>query len=73
MVNYFCKTCGTLMYRRGDRMPGVSILRLGTSTTSRSPRAFKPTFEIFTETRVGWASPAEGDKQSEQEGYAEDA
>jgi hypothetical protein len=33
----------------------------------------KPTFEIFTETRVGWASPAEGDKQSEQEGYAEDA
>jgi hypothetical protein len=29
MVSYFCKTCGTFMYRRGDRMPGVSILRLG--------------------------------------------
>lgn len=30
MTNWFCHTCGTLMYRVGDRFPGVKILRLGT-------------------------------------------
>jgi hypothetical protein len=30
MTNYFCQTCGTLMYRVGARFPGYSILRLGT-------------------------------------------
>ncbi|CZR63195.1 uncharacterized protein PAC_13091, partial [Phialocephala subalpina] len=30
MTNYFCSTCGTLMYRIGSGFPGVSILRIGT-------------------------------------------
>lgn len=30
MTNYFCSTCGTLMYRVGERFPGKSILRIGT-------------------------------------------
>lgn len=30
MTNYFCSTCGTLMYRVGARFPETSILRIGT-------------------------------------------
>lgn len=30
MTNYFCETCGTLMYCVAERFPGRSILRLGT-------------------------------------------
>ncbi|KAK9349564.1 Mss4-like protein, partial [Lipomyces doorenjongii] len=30
MTNYFCSTCGTLMYRVGSAFPGQSILRIGT-------------------------------------------
>jgi hypothetical protein len=74
MVNYFCKTCGTLMYRRGDSIPGLSILRLGTVDDFRlAEGVLKPRVEIFTETRVGWASPAEGAKQIENKGWSEDA
>jgi hypothetical protein len=30
MTNWFCQTCGTLLYRTSERIPGVKILRLGT-------------------------------------------
>jgi len=30
MTNWFCQTCGTLLYRIGEDFPGVKILRLGT-------------------------------------------
>ena len=29
MTNYFCSTCGTLIYRVGSALPGKSILRIG--------------------------------------------
>ncbi|KAG9745242.1 hypothetical protein KCU73_g7930, partial [Aureobasidium melanogenum] len=29
MTNYFCKDCGTLMYRRSSGFPGLSIPRVG--------------------------------------------
>lgn len=30
MTNYFCQTCGTLLYRVSEKNPGFKILRLGT-------------------------------------------
>jgi hypothetical protein len=30
MTNWFCQTCGTLLYRTGENFPGVKVLRLGT-------------------------------------------
>lgn len=30
MTNWFCHTCGTLMYRTSEKNPGLKILRLGT-------------------------------------------
>ncbi|CAK7234971.1 hypothetical protein SBRCBS47491_009131 [Sporothrix bragantina] len=64
MTNYFCSTCGTLMYRVGEAYPGVSILRLGTvdDFTLHETR-LKAQVEQFIEDRATWLTPVEGVKQ----------
>ncbi|PMD42700.1 hypothetical protein L207DRAFT_510922 [Hyaloscypha variabilis F] len=64
MTNYFCSTCGTLMYRVGIK--GASILRLGTvDDFNLHESKLKPKREIFVKDRVGWVSPIEGAEQFE--------
>ncbi|KAF2818452.1 hypothetical protein CC86DRAFT_337131 [Ophiobolus disseminans] len=68
MTNYFCQTCGTLMYRVGAKFPGYSILRLGTVDdfnlveSKMAPRA-----EQFVKDRAGWLDgvKVEGIERSE--------
>ena len=55
MTNYFCKTCGSLMYRVGAAWPGFSIMRIGSvDDFSLHETKLKPTMEQFTKHRVGW-------------------
>jgi hypothetical protein len=64
MTNYFCSTCGTLMYRVGT--PGVSILRLGTVDDFQLHETkLKPRFELFVKDRVCWLTAVEGVEQLE--------
>ncbi|KAK6957179.1 hypothetical protein Daesc_002465 [Daldinia eschscholtzii] len=66
MANYFCSTCGTLMYRVGEAFPGMSILRLGTIDDFHLHETkMRPTVEYFIESRVGWLKGVEGIKQVE--------
>jgi hypothetical protein len=66
MTNYFCSTCGTLMYRVSAGFPDYSILRIGTVDDFRLHETkLKPQVEQFTETRAGWLHGAEGVKQVE--------
>ncbi|KAF3003099.1 hypothetical protein E8E13_008071 [Curvularia kusanoi] len=66
MTNYFCKTCGTLMYRRGARFPGMTILRTGTvDDLSLAETKLRPQVEQFVERRVAWSKPIEGTAQAE--------
>lgn len=66
MTNYFCKTCGTLMYRIGAGFPGQSIMRIGTvDDFTLHDTKLKPRVELFCEDRVAWLSPAKGIKQAE--------
>ena len=61
MTNYFCSTCGTLMYRRGDRFPNMSVLRIGTvDDFSLFETKLKPGVEFFTKYRASWLPPIEG-------------
>ncbi|KAF7377236.1 Glutathione-dependent formaldehyde-activating, GFA [Mycena sanguinolenta] len=61
MTNYFCSTCGTLMYRVTSRFPGASNLRLGTVDDFHLHETkLKPKLEQFTENRVGWLHAVEG-------------
>ncbi|GKT48750.1 uncharacterized protein ColSpa_08931 [Colletotrichum spaethianum] len=61
MSNYFCATCGSLMYRISERMPGVSLLRLGTvDDFSLHETKLMPKTEIFTKDRVSWCKALEG-------------
>ncbi|KAJ6597665.1 Mss4-like protein [Mycena vulgaris] len=61
MTNYFCTTCGTLMYRVRADAPGESILRIGTvDDFSLHETKLKPRIEQFIEDRVGWLHGAEG-------------
>jgi hypothetical protein len=64
MTNYFCSTCGTLMYRVGTK--GASILRIGTVDDFHLHETkLKPRREIWVKDRVGWLSPIEGAEQFE--------
>lgn len=64
MTNYFCSTCGTLMYRVGT--PGASILRIGTVDDFHLHETkLKPRSERFVKDRVGWLSAVEGAEQFE--------
>ena len=66
MTNYFCSTCGTLMYRVGEAFPGCSILRIGTVDDFHLHETkLRPKREIYVKDRVTWLSPVEGAKQME--------
>ena len=66
MTNYFCSTCGTLMYRVSSGGPGQSILRIGTVDDFHLHETkIRPGVEQFTKERVGWLSGVKGAKQFE--------
>jgi hypothetical protein len=66
MTSSFCKTCGTLMYRRSSGFPGLSFCRIGTiDDLQLHEEKLKPMAEQFVEGRVGWLAPVEGVKQWE--------
>ncbi|KAJ7723708.1 Mss4-like protein [Mycena olivaceomarginata] len=66
MTNFFCKTCGTLMYRCSSAFPELSVLRIGTvDDFSLHETKLKPMLEQFVERRVGWLHPVEGVEQVE--------
>ena len=66
MANHFCRTCGTLMYRVGERFPGWSILRVGTvDDFSLHETKLRPRREIWCGERCGWVAPVEGAEQVE--------
>ncbi|KAF4627120.1 hypothetical protein G7Y89_g11038 [Cudoniella acicularis] len=66
MTNYFCSTCGTLMYRVGT--PGASILRIGTVDDFHLHETkLKPRSERYVKDRVGWLCAVEGAEQFEAE------
>ncbi|KAL3471098.1 Mss4-like protein [Aspergillus californicus] len=71
MTNYFCSTCGSLMYRVGTGFPGMSILRLGTvDDFSLHENKLKPRIEQFVKDRVAWLHGAEGVEQVQGYAYA---
>jgi hypothetical protein len=60
MTNFFCSTCGSLMYRRGAAMPGASILRIGTVDDFKlAETALRPTIEQYVKHRVDWINDIE--------------
>ena len=64
MTNFFCKTCGTLMYRVPES--GNRILRVGTVDDFHLHETrLRPEKEIFCKDRVAWLGPVEGMEQLE--------
>ncbi|KAH6666976.1 Mss4-like protein [Halenospora varia] len=54
-TNYFCSTCGTLMYRVSSGFPGQSALRIGTvDDFNLHETKLRPQVELFTKDRVCW-------------------
>ncbi|KAK2757995.1 hypothetical protein FQN54_004401 [Arachnomyces sp. PD_36] len=70
MTNYFCSTCGSLMYRVGEAFPGTSILRIGTvDDFNLHETKLRPRVEQFTKDRVGWLCKGDDMKQVEGPAY----
>ncbi|KAJ6571202.1 Mss4-like protein [Mycena capillaripes] len=66
MSNYFCATCGTLMYRVSSGFSGSSILRIGTVDDFHlHEMKLRPQVEQFIEHHVEWLHGAEGVRQVE--------
>lgn len=70
MANYFCSTCGTLMYRVSSGLPGHSVLRIGTvDDFNLHENELKPQVEQFAERRVSWLDSVKGVKQQNGESH----
>lgn len=64
MTNYFCSTCGTLMYRVGTK--GATLLRIGTVDDFHLHETkLRPKREIWCKDRVDWLNAVEGTEQYE--------
>ncbi|KAH6898035.1 Mss4-like protein [Thelonectria olida] len=60
MTNFFCSTCGSLMYRRAAGYPGASLLRLGTVDDFKlAETKLRPECEQYLKYRVGWLQDIE--------------
>ncbi|KAH7024193.1 Mss4-like protein [Ilyonectria destructans] len=60
MTNFFCSTCGSLMYRRSSGYSGASVLRIGTVDDFKlAETALRPEFEHFLKHRVSWLKDIE--------------
>ncbi|KAK9366211.1 Mss4-like protein [Lipomyces kononenkoae] len=71
MTNYFCSTCGSLMYRVGTGFPAKSILRIGTvDDFNLHETKLKPRIEQFVKDRVVWLHGADGVEQVQGYAYA---
>ncbi|KAF3762828.1 hypothetical protein M406DRAFT_264365 [Cryphonectria parasitica EP155] len=69
MTNYFCSTCGTLMYRVSSGFPGKSITRIGTIDDFHLiENKLAPTIEQFVKSRVSWLSDVKRAQQFENSG-----
>jgi hypothetical protein len=70
MTNYFCSTCGSLMYRVGKAFPGVRILRIGTvDDFNLHETKLRPRIEQFIKDRVSWFTGVEGAKKFEASAF----
>lgn len=73
MENSFCSICGTLLYRRSSRFPGMSILRIGTvDDFNLHETKLKPTLEQYIGSRVSWFSGVQGGdeiKRTQEAGF----
>ncbi|OAL47645.1 hypothetical protein IQ07DRAFT_515531 [Pyrenochaeta sp. DS3sAY3a] len=69
MTNYFCQTCGSLMYRVSALYPHLSILRLGTvDDFNLVETKLRPKLEVYTKDRVSWFTGAQGEDVKKFEG-----
>ena len=69
MTNYFCGTCGGLMYRVSSGLPGKTILRIGpVDDLNLHDTLLKPRLQQWTKYRASWLEPLEGVKQTEVDG-----
>ena len=72
MTNYFCRVCGSLMYRVSSGWPGKLIMRIGQVDDFKlHETVLKPQLETFTKDRVSWFKGAEGAEQHEGNYFAE--
>ncbi|KZV74692.1 hypothetical protein PENSPDRAFT_732085 [Peniophora sp. CONT] len=72
MTNFFCKTCGTLMYRVGAGFPGMKIMRIGTvDDFNLHATILKPKVEQFVKDRAEWVGGGQGIKQVAGNHYAD--
>ena len=61
MENSFCSVCGTLLYRRSSRFPGMSIMRIGTvDDFNLHETKLRPRLEQYIKSRVSWLSGVQG-------------
>lgn len=57
VTRHFCGLCGTPIYNRSTRYPGLTIVVLGALD---NPAAFRPAVNIFCDSRLPWVNLPDG-------------
>lgn len=57
---WFCPDCGSPLWRDGEMVPDVRIIRAGTLENRRKRDDAKPAEELYTATRVDWLCAVPG-------------
>lgn len=69
MSNYFCSTCGSLMYRISSASPHAAILRIGTIDDFRLQETkLAPHVEQWTKERLSWVPEMKGISERHEAG-----
>jgi len=50
-IKYFCPECGSPVYNKNFRLPGLSLLFYGALS---NPADYKPNFNVFCSTKASW-------------------
>jgi len=50
-IKYFCPECGSSVYNKNFRLPGLSLIFYGAFS---NPTDFKPNFNVFCSTKHAW-------------------
>ena len=70
MTNYFCDTCGSLLYRISSGFSDKSILRIGTvDDFTLHEGKLRPQIEQFVGRRPDWLPGVEGTRKYEGESH----
>lgn len=66
--SFFCGDCGSTLYRDGDGLPGMTVVKAGVLDDVKDIEKHIPDAELYGRQRVSWVKEVDGAEQKDQMG-----